>query len=258
MKRIYFIVFIALIGKANAQDIDVGVGLGLANYWGDLAPSIAWGETKPAGNIFARYNFNTSWAVTGQISALQVSGSDKNFDYNQVRNLNFTSNITEFSSLFEFNFLKYGYGVLDSKFTGYVFGGISMFSFNPQTRYAGQTINLRDVKTEGVAYGTYSFAIPFGIGVKYIFRRNYSLEANLNFRRTYTDYLDDVSTKYADLSALSIATQQIADRSYEVIGVTYNRAGYKRGNPDYNDWFMTLSASLVYRIPGRIKCNRFY
>lgn len=258
MKKIFFLIIVAIHSIGKAQNIDVGVGLGLSNYWGDLAPSIAWNETNGSANVFGRYNFNTSWSFTGAISVLQVSGSDKNFDYNQIRNLNFTSTIAEYSGVFEFNFLKYGYGVLDKKITAYVFGGLSLFNFSPKTRYAGREIVLRDLKTEGVDYGSYTAAIPFGIGIKYIFKRQYAFEANLNFRRTFTDYLDDVSTKYTDLSKKSLATQQIADRSYEVLGVANNKAGYKRGNPDYNDWFMTISASLVYRIPGRIKCARFY
>ncbi len=251
-------VLIVVRSSSYAQHVDVGVGMGLANYWGDLAPSIAWNETNATANVFGRYNFNTSWSFTGAISVLQISGNDKNFDFNRTRNLNFTSNISEYAGVFEFNFLKYGYGVLDKKMTGYVFGGLSFFSFNPKTRYAGREIILRDLKTEDVAYGSYAVAIPFGIGIKYIIRRQYAFEANINFRRTFTDHLDDVSTKYTDLSKKSLATQQIADRSYEILGVTNNKAGYKRGNPDYNDWFMTISASLVYRIPGKIKCARFY
>jgi len=66
--------------------------------------------------------------------------------------------------------VPFGYGVLDYKVTGYIFGGFSYFQFNPQTTYNGETVTLRDVKTEGVGYNKYSFAIPFGVGVKWILR----------------------------------------------------------------------------------------
>lgn len=258
MKKVFFILFLASLSNLKAQNVDVGIGLGLSNYWGDLAPNIALGETKLAGNAFGRLNFNNTWAITGQISVLEVSGNDRNFDFNKTRNLNFSSTIKELSGMIEYNFVPYGYGVLDNKVTGYIFGGFSYFQFNPQTRYAGETVNLRDLRTEGVAYDKASFAIPFGIGVKWIFARNLSLEANYNIRKTYTDYLDDVSGKYIDLSATSLRTQQIADRSYEILGTGQYQPGSKRGSDNYNDWFMTFSASIAYRIPGRIKCPSFF
>ncbi len=258
MKKIIFIFLLSISLSAFAQKVDIGFGLGLANYWGDLAPSIAFNETKFAGNVFARLNLSTTWAITAQYSLIQVSGNDKNFEFNKYRNLNFQSNITEYAGLVEYNFADFGYGVLDRKITGYIFGGFALAKFNPQTRYAGEVVNLRDLKTEGVAYGTYTFAIPFGIGAKWIFARNLSLEANYNIRKTYTDYLDDVSGVYTDLSSSSIRTQQIADRSFEIFGSTPTVVGSRRGSDNYNDWYMTFTTTLAYRLPGRIKCPTFY
>ena len=258
LKKLFFILFLVKFITVNAQRVDVGFGIGLSNYWGDLAPSISFDESKVTSNVFARLNLSKVWALTGQITSLQVSGTDKNFNFNKSRNLSFTDNITEYAGLVEYNFADYGYGVLDSKITGYIFGGMAYFKYSPQTVYAGQTVNLRDLKTEDVIYGTYSFAIPFGIGAKWIFARNLSLEANFNIRKTYTDYIDDVSGKYADLSNSSLRTQQIADRSYEVIGSKPSVAGTMRGSDNYNDWYMTFTTCLAYRLPGRIKCPKFF
>lgn len=258
MKQLLFILFIVKFINAGAQRVDVGFGIGISNYWGDLAPSISFNESNPTLNVFARMNLNKVWALTGQITSLKVSGTDKNFDFNKSRNLSFTNNITEYAGLVEYNFANYGYGVLDSKLTGYIFGGLAIFKYNPQTIYDGQTVNLRDVKTEDVIYGNYSFAIPFGIGAKWIFARNLSLEANFNIRKTYTDYIDDVSGKYVDLSKSSLRTQQIADRSYEVIGSKPRVVGTLRGSDNYNDWYMTFTTFLAYRLPGRIKCPTFF
>jgi len=258
LKKLFFILFLVKFINVNAQRVDVGFGIGLSNYWGDLAPSISFDESKVTSNVFARLNLSKVWALTSQITSLQVSGTDKNFDFNKSRNLSFTNNITEYAGLVEYNFADYGYGVLDSKITGYIFGGMAYFKYSPQTVYAGQTVNLRDLKTEDVTYGTYSIAIPFGIGAKWIFARNLSLEANFNIRKTYTDYIDDVSGKYADLSSSSLRTQQIADRSYEVIGSKPSVAGTMRGSDNYNDWYMTFTTCLAYRLPGRIKCPKFF
>lgn len=258
MKKIILLFLTTIQLNVFAQRIDIGFGLGIANYWGDLAPTIALKETKFAGNIFARLNLSTTWALTAQYSRLQVSGNDKNFDFNKYRNLNFQTNITEYAGLVEYNFADFGYGVLDKKITGYIFGGLAYSKFTPQTRYAGENVNLRDLKTEGVAYSTNTVAIPFGIGAKWIFARNLSLEACYNIRKTYSDYIDDVSGVYTDLSNTSLRTQQIADRSYEIIGSSPTVVGSRRGSDNYNDWYMTFTTTLAYRLPGRIKCPTFY
>jgi len=43
-----------------------------------------------------------------------------------------------------------------------------------------------------------------------------------------------------------------------VVGIGQYQPGTKRGSDNYNDWFMTLSASIAYRIPARIKCPTFF
>jgi len=53
LKKIIFIFLLSINLNAFAQRIDIGFGLGLAKYWGDLAPSIAFYETKFASNVFA-------------------------------------------------------------------------------------------------------------------------------------------------------------------------------------------------------------
>jgi len=255
-----YIIYFSLLIISNivfAQKWDVGISAGLANYWGDLAPSIAFNETKPAASILARYNISTSFAWVNQFSAFQLSGDDKNFSSNKIRNLNFTSNITEYSSFIEFNFVKFGPFKRDAKFTGFTYLGFAGFSFNPQTKFDGKTYDLADLQTEGVSYSKFSFAIPFGIGIKWLFTHNKCLEANVGFRRTYTDYLDDVSGKYIDPTSKTGVGGLLADRSWEVAGEPQFKTGYQRGEPGYNDWYMQAMLTLSIRLPSKIKCAKF-
>ena len=67
-----------------------------------------------------------------------------------------------------------------------------------------------------------------------------------------------MSAQYLDYSGGSLRTQQIADRSYEIYGSNIFQKGTKRGSDNYNDWYMTFTASIAYRIPGRIKCPSFF
>lgn len=252
-----------MVNIAMAQRVEVGATVGFANYVGDLAPSMVIGETKPALGFFGRYNLSSSFALTGGINFTQVSGSDKNFDFNKPRNLSFRSNITEFSGIAEFNYFKYGLGVLDKTFTSYIFLGLAVFKYNPQAYIQNDWVDLRPIETEGSRYGTASVAIPFGIGFKWRLSRHLALESSFGFRRTYTDHLDDVSKTYADVakqqSTKGTLAATLTDRSAELNnGTPQYQAGYKRGNSDFNDWYVIGGVTLSVRIFDRQKCARFY
>ena len=47
-------------------------------------------------------------------------------------------------------------------------------------------------------YNLTQFAIPFGGGIKFRVSENVVLAYEVGFRKTFTDYLDDVSTFYVD------------------------------------------------------------
>ncbi len=263
MKKILFLVLVVNgICEVNAQKFELGIQAGACNYWGDLAPKLVMKETHGTGGVFIRLNFNHSWAWKTEFNSYVVSGSDKNFSFNSERNLSFTSGIQEFATVFEFNYLKYGPHVLHKKFTSYVYLGIGGFMFNPQTVLNGKTYDLRDYQTEGVLYKKFSMAIPFGIGLKYMVSKKIALECQLGFRKTYTDYLDDVSGVYPNIqkrfSDGGMVSATLTDRSIEKYGVPINKDGYKRGNPGYKDWYMSATVSVVMRLHTRIKCARFY
>ena len=264
IKSSFFTVcFTLVVLFSQAQNIEIGVSVGGANYFGDLAPTPVVSETKFASGVFARINLSSTWAWTNSLMFAQVSGNDKNFDFNANRNLNFKTDVTEFASVIEFNYFKYGVGVLDSKFTSYLFAGIAVFGFNPQGYYNNQWYNLKDFHTEGVNYNTNSFAIPFGIGLKYILNKNINFECQFGFRKTYTDYLDDVSKTYPDINQKlkdgGTVAATLSDPSVLLNGGVFtNKNGYKRGNSDINDWYMIAQVSLSYRFYRKVKCSRFY
>lgn len=260
-----FILVVLVSGARTtfAQRIEVGATIGCANYVGDLAPSMVITETKPAGGIFGRYNMSSSFAFTASMMITQVSGSDQHFSFNAPRNLSFRSNITEFSGVFEFNYLKYALGVRDQNFTSYIFLGLGVFSYNPQAFYDNSWVDLRPIQTENKSYSTVSMAVPFGIGVKWRISRHLALESSIGFRKTYTDYLDDVSHSYADpiqkAQTMGTTAGILTDRSIEINnGTPQFKQGYRRGNADFNDWYLIGGISLSVRIFDRQKCARFY
>lgn len=246
-----------------AQEIEIGTTIGFSNYFGDLAPTPVLKETKPAGALFGRYNISSSFAFTSSLSAGLVTGNDQNFKENQYRNLSFRSSIYEMATLVEFNFFKYGVGVLDKRYTTYIFLGIAATSFNPQANVNGTWINLSNIQTEGKKYSTLAISVPFGMGFKCRMSKHFALEGNIGFRRLYSDYLDDVSGTYPNVITMLEKNGQLAallsDRSVEVTGQPFsNKEGYRRGNNDFDDWYIMGGISLTYRFYSRIKCSRFY
>lgn len=264
MKFSYLLIpFILTIYAAKAQKVEVGATIGIANYTGDLAPYLVLSETKPTIGIFARYNFNHTWAVTAQVNQLRISGDDANFSYNKPRNIRFRTDITELAGVFEFNYYKYGPGVLDKRFTPYVYWGLGMIFYDPQGFYRNEWYSLRDYRTEGVGYSGITAVMPMGLGLKWMPNKKMSLECSIGYRLAYSDRLDDVSGKYPDISKVlnekgAIAAALTDPSAALNEGVYQNKEGYQRGNPDFDDTYFTLNLTLTYRLFSRIKCARFY
>jgi hypothetical protein len=251
------------LSPAKAQRVEFGLSAGVANYVGDLAPTMVMSETKPMAGFFGRYILSSSFAWVASASFTTLSGADANFSVNKQRNLSFKTNISEYATVLEFNYLKFGKGILDKKFTSYLYGGIGLLAFNPTAEFNGQTYDLRPFRTEGVNYGTTTVVLPFGMGIKWRFNKHFSFESNFGFRRTYTDYLDDVSFRYVDFAQQQQTTGTtgaiLSDRSAELNnGEPMFKQGHRRGNADFRDWYAAFNISLTYRIYGRQKCSRFY
>ena len=138
----------------------------------------------------------------------QISGDDRleNRDFlAKARGLHFKSNIYELSGNVEFNFLPYELGNPRYKWTPYLFSGLSMFYFNPQAENAnGEWVDLQPLNgrpgnyliSRQKKYRLAQFAIPIGGGLKFSLNKVSNIIIEYSFRKTFTDYLDDVSTTY--------------------------------------------------------------
>src|SRR5262249_33712591 len=105
-----------------------------------------------------------------------------------------------------------------------------------------------------------SMCIPFGFGCKFNLSSKWLLGWEVGFRRTYTDYLDDVSKTYPDFKAIGeLQAMTFSDRSGEVNGGKYLAVpGDTRGNPQDKDWYIFSGISLALRIiPPKPCTNNF-
>lgn len=231
------------------------------NYIGDLNNESALTLPRLAGGVGLRYRFDNRWALRVEASYGQI-GCDE--DYNELRNLSFRSDIIEGAVLAEFNFAPFGSGATERLWTPYLFGGLGVFHFNPMAMYTlgdGQEMwaELQPLHTEGQgstqypdrkAYARMQMCLPFGVGVKVRLGKTFSLAAEYGFRKTWTDYLDDVSKTYVEHDLLQsncddgALAEQLADRSGEVQEGYVNAAGVKRGDDSLDDWYAYLHVSL--------------
>ena len=234
-------------------------GGGAMNYIGDLNNQSAFGTLNPAASFGLRCWLDNRWAVRVEASKGQISSED----YLEWRNLSFRSDILEVSALAEIGFWNYGYGATDRKWVFYLWGGIGAFHFNPTTLYKApdgseQWVPLQPLRTEGQGsleyperrpYQLTQLVLPFGIGIKGHFSKSLSYSVEYGFRKTWTDYLDDVSTTYvgSELLTRNVSDGQLAatlaDRS-----ATPNAVGIKRGDDSLDDWYAYLRVSLGLKL----------
>lgn len=258
LKHIPILIFLICCSfVSNGQNWEHGIALGASNYHGDLAYNIVPKETNLALGVHMRYNLSPYWSYRAGVTHGTISGSDQNFDEYKLRNLSFKNEIWELSNVFEFNFLPFGSRTLSKDFSSYAFMGLAVFHNNPKTYYDGYWRNLRKLRTEGQTsksqYGVIQMAIPFGGGVKYNITKNWVLGVELGWRKTFTDYLDDVSTVYPDLkvqaSTNGSLSASLSDRSWEVEGVgePLSLPGDERGDPALKDFYFFSMVSFSYR-----------
>ncbi len=262
--------FILLLGITNfsaiAQKYHLGVMIGASNYMGELSNQELNGNHYHfALGAIGRYNYSERFSFSSHIYYGKISGNDEDnsSDYWTTRNLDFRSNIFEIGIQNEFDLM-----VLDFKndkyFTPYLFAGVSGYFFNPKTVVNNELVELQPLGTEGQEvlyaqmkkYKKYGLAIPFGGGLKYLVNENLNFGFELGMRKTFNDYIDDVSTLYPDVEALSLIDPlagQLSFRSPELVSTSKgsNPVGQKRGNPDNKDWLFFGGITITVKLKNK-------
>jgi opacity protein-like surface antigen len=266
MKLKYLFLAVA-VGAANvtvkAQDYDLGLFVGISTYQGDLSPGFSNGfgnafrGVRPAIGGLARYNFNPHLSLRGNLNFGYVASYDKYGNEGtsrERRNLSFYSPLLEASGVVELNLMKYIAGSRNYKFAPYVFAGLGAFYFEPKTFYDGDRVKLRPLATEpNKSYSPISIAIPMGLGIKYNYRDNMTFGLELGWRKTFTDYMDDVSDKYTPSAYTVTPASSLDDKLSNRSGRRVNASSI-RGNPEKGDSYYFVGVS-IYKTIRPFRCN---
>jgi len=269
MRNVLIILLLGFMSISGKAQLEVGVFGGGSYYIGDLNPSVPFMQTGPAFGLLARYNLNSRWVA--RLSGYQgvIKGDDDVSGFLPDRSLSFKSGISELAGIMEFHFLRYYNGSMKEYWTPYLFGGLAMLYHRPQRNEQ----DLKDFGTEGQndradlpsgesrsQYSYYSMSIPFGMGVKYSFSKRISATIEWGMRKTFTDYLDDVSTTYYVNALNPNPTLPVTQEELEYSDPLMNHdAMMQRGNSKTNDWYSFAGITLTYYIDmiNRNKCSDF-
>ena len=257
-------------GQARKKFLGIGASYGFTNYLGDLDDNFTL--------RFLEYGFGVHLQrpITDRIHLratlyhgyMEAADSEAQFTSNYKRNLSFRSNLDEISVQVVVRALPAKRGFqLRSKLTPYAFAGLAMFHFNPQAQLDGTWYDLQPLGTEGQyldgdypdPYKLWQLAIPFGGGFFIKLSYSFDFAVEMGLRKTFTDYMDDVSTNYPDLEKLlEVKGQAAHDLSYRGNrnGVVDSDISHKhRGNPGSKDLYAYTNVSLTYYfgIRGRHK-----
>jgi opacity protein-like surface antigen len=241
--------------RLSAQETDKSFSLslftGVINYQGDLQPgSFTFNHSNFAAGLSIRKPLNRWITARAGINYGTITAADSwNRDYLKPRNLSFTTTIQEAYAGLELTVMD----ISTKKFTPYIYGGIAVFHFNPWTRdQAGAKTYLQPLSTEGQGLPQYpeqknyqltQLAIPFGGGVRYAVSDAFSIGIEFSQRKSFTDYIDDVSTHYVDrdvlLQAKGAKAVELAYRGGQSPAGSplYPAHGEQRGTPSEMDWY---------------------
>ena len=307
---------VVLSKNASAQsNFEYGFTAGTSNFLGDLGGGKGKGQpflkdnmiplTRLMGGFHVGYfvlpflNFELQFSI-GRLEGADSLINDKGgFELaRKERDQHFRSPLKEAYLVAKFYpttlLFEYDPESLMSRLRPYFIVGVGMFQFNPQGQYIANDgtatwVDLKPLRTEGqgmashpnrAEYKLTQINIPYGIGFKYFLSQYTSLSLEIVNRKTFTDYIDDVSTTYinnndfyahfgAGSTQALIASQMANKNAYNNGGVyrTSYGPGSKRGTASNMDSYYSTMLKLNIRLRrsdeprlirgGQFACPRF-
>jgi hypothetical protein len=235
----------------------MGLMGGGSYYIGELSDGKHFSRSKPAFGAIVRYNLSTraSLRFTGTYGS--VWGADaKSEDPTEVnRNLNFKSKLYEVAAGIEIDLFKYRINDMKYPISPYFFYEIAYLRMNPMTSHQGNDIALQSLGTEGQGttlsdkkrYSLNQITMPIGIGVKMNLKERWAISIEYGVRKTFTDYMDDVSGNYVNTELLRAENGPLAGDLSNPSLDGVDRTGFNRGNSATKDWYVFYGLMITVK-----------
>ena len=244
-------------------------GIGATQFLGDVGGRNQIGSdwffdmdaasTRYVVNLGFRYKISQYVSAKTGFSFGEVAGDDRftQEPFRNNRNIHFRSPVVEWATQVEVSWMREsigsrykirrvrGRGRKGSRVYVYGFAGVALLYMNPMAKFDGKWHSLKKLHTEGQGfvpsrkeYSNWQFTIPFGIGLKYAVDKKSSIGLEYGLRKTFTDYMDDVSTTY-------VYTKEGERRSPNAMQQVINAL-------DYDDVARGLADPSLAPVPGGI------
>lgn len=251
---------IFVFGQAQRKAVYY-VGSGVITYFGDLTDRINFSYLNPVARAGAGFYLKNFLQIKGEYTWGRIEADDQDAnDLGRVfRDLRFRNNISELSLTLHADIIPdkefRGPYTRVGHFTPYVTAGLAAFYHNPKGLYEGEWHPLQPLGTEGQLiggnemgpYSRWQISVPLGLGISYRFERFFLANLEISYRKTFTDYLDDVSTVYPNSELLLESSGEIG-ASLSRTDIYPFEDGFIRGNPDRLDGYMFLTLTFGYLI----------
>lgn len=271
IKLLFIAAFIFSFSSSAQQfkpNTEIGVLVGTSYYLGDLNTA-HFNSSSFAAGLVVRKNIDKRFSYKAELLYLNIAADDRKNSNDTIaidRGLHFRSAVYELSGQIEFNFLPYDPGNPLYTWTPFIYTGISLFHFNPQAENKnGEWVDLQPLGTEGQGtaavgskeYSLTQVAIPLGGGVKIAVNPSFNIILEYGIRKTFTDYLDDVSTEFVGSLPASSSNDYPVEMSDQAELMSdpngSHSRGVQRGDPNNNDWYSFAGITLSFKLNNKTK-----
>lgn len=196
-----------LVFGQSSSSIDLGAGLGISSYYGDINQDNFFYRPHLSFDGFARYNFNNRFAIRANVMSSAFKAEDVDFKnpYQQKRKASFERKVIEMGIVGEVNFFPYQ--------------NPPEWGSSEETIYALLGFSY----VNSFSSGKKNITIPgimFGAGYKRVLSKRLAVEVEWAFRKL----LDDKFDKITDPINSGVKSKLFNNDWYNVLGVrlSYN------------------------------------
>ena len=223
--------------ESGAGLVSYSASLGTSTYYGDLSGPITNSKSfvfRPNIGIQHYYRLGYHFNIKSELNYYRLESKD----YYPQRDLSFRSGNAELYTSLMYDILAFQKRYKKrSTINPYVYVGLGATYFNPHGEYNGKWYALEPLQLEGHGYSRVTPIIPMGFGIRIKYIRGFDFMVEGGYRKTFSDYLDNVSSTTYQTSYKDITSQMLANPT---------GSHQQRGNPSKDDGYFIFQAKVVY------------
>ncbi|MDD4745959.1 MAG: DUF6089 family protein [Salinivirgaceae bacterium] len=215
---------ISIFQKGHTQkEYEIGGMLGGATYFGEVNTTNLIHQVRPGAFLFGRYNIHKQLALRANLGFAMLGGNDQysGFEYQNQREIAFSSSLISLSSNVEFNFLPFKADRAKSVFSPYLTVGLETTLVN--FSFDAKVLN--------------NISLPFGVGFKLNLPKRWNAGIEYIIHKTFRDDLDRLDNPL-------FSEQDVFQ--------------YKqRANSRNKDWYTFFGIYIAYKLKSSVTCRAY-